>query len=55
MWRSTLRGAKGTSLPSWSKQSWMTWAVGSVAHGTMRTVVGSGRNCMSRSVGSITS
>ncbi|MDT4871995.1 hypothetical protein FQZ97_1071580 [compost metagenome] len=55
MRRNTLRGAKGTSLPAWSKQSWITCAVGSVAQGTMRTVVGSGRSCMSLSVGSTTS
>ena len=39
----------------WSKQSWITCAVGSVAQGTMRTVLGSGRRCMSRSVGLMTS
>ena len=47
MRRSTDRGAYGIMLPSRSKQSWITCAVGSVSHGTTASVEKSGSRWMS--------
>ncbi|MNT24053.1 hypothetical protein D3C72_1595040 [compost metagenome] len=46
---STLRGARSASVPSKLTQSWMICAVGSLAHGTGRTVLASGIRRMSGS------
>ena len=47
--RKTLRGDRSMPWPSKVKQSWMICAVGSLAQGTGRSVVASGRKSMSGS------
>jgi len=55
MRRSTLRGESSMRALSKLKQSWMIWAVRSFAHGTGRTVAGSGTRRMSGSAAEVKS